>query len=202
MPPTPLDPLSRALLPVLLHGLANTTQLLKGLEAMLRIEGGEELFAARAPDLARASAEVEDLGFALAVLGSAGGARLLLARREPRGLAILFGLVRSALRREERDLSPPPGPWPLCAPDVLSGWELPWAFASVLLAAGRDGSPSEVLSWRLAEGPAGWTLELPGERRLDEAVERVRSRLLGTEWAREGSLVRGTLPAPWLKAGS
>ena len=38
------DPLTRALLPVLIHKLGNATQLLTGMNAMLALDGGHEHF--------------------------------------------------------------------------------------------------------------------------------------------------------------
>lgn len=195
------DPLARALLPVLLHKLANTTQLLTGLDAMLRIEGGEEMFLKRCPDLARASEDVEDLGWALAVLGSAGGADVLLARREPRGLEILFDLVRSAARRGQRDLAPPPWPdgeWPGLAPHVLGGWELPWAVAALLHASGLDAGPGGVGDWDLASAVDRWVLTVPAGPEVESALERSLPRLEGASCEREGERACLALPADWL----
>ena len=128
------DPLVRDLMPVLIHKLGNTTQLLTGLNAMLGIDGGEEIFVERTDDLGRASSDVHRLGYALAVLGSAGGSNLLLARRDPRGLEILLELVHASLRRNGRSLSCPA--IPDLAPSALAGWQLPWALASLVHARG------------------------------------------------------------------
>ena len=120
------DALSEAILPVLLHELANVTQNLTGLHSILAMEGGTELFARRQADLVRSGQLAEDLGWAMAVLGSACGENLLLARREPRGLSILFTLVQKACRREGLDVQPCPPDLPQLAPGCLDGWQLPW----------------------------------------------------------------------------
>jgi hypothetical protein len=197
---SPVDPLVRAALPVLLHGLANTTQLLTGLRSALAFEGGEALFASRAGDLAGASGRIGDLGYALAVLGSASGADLLLARREPRGLAILVGIADEVVRRDGRVLAGPEE-LPLLAPQAQDGWQLPWAVASLLLASANDHAEGALVPWGLAAGPRGWELALPAGTQVETGLERVLPRLRGAEAEREGERWRLALPAPWLVTG-
>ena len=108
----------RALLPVLIHEMNNGTQLLGGFRSLLEIPGGEALFAQKAGELAQGSSKLEELGFALAVVSTSSGANMLLARRERRGIEILWELTlrtschrgkssdsRSIFRKAERSLT-------------------------------------------------------------------------------------------------
>ncbi len=81
-----VDPFVAGLLPVLLHEFNNQTQLLTGMRAVLELGGADALFFDRAEDLARAGDRARELGYALAVLGSALGANALQSRREALGL--------------------------------------------------------------------------------------------------------------------
>jgi len=197
---SPPDPLTRALLPVLLHKLGNATQLLTGLNAMLSLEGGEELFARRSPDLSRCALNLNELGWALAVVGSGAGGDLLLERREPRGLSILLGLVGEACRRGGGVRIQPPADVPALAPGTLSGWELPWAAASLLLAAGEE-CDAERLEWSLEPcDSGGWRMTLPGGQGLAACAGRVLPLLPGAEWSIDGGLGVLRLPATWLRS--
>jgi len=199
MEPT-ADPLTRALMPVLLHRLANATQLITGLNAMLGLEGGEELFATRSDDLARASREVVDLGWAMAVLGSASGADLLLARREPRGLEILLSLAHEAARRSGRPLAPAPSPVPHLAPEVGEGWQLPWGIASLLVSASTEADSGESpLAWSLTPTDTGtWCLEFPAGAAIEARLAQILARLPGAEGGRGRTGMRLVLPQGWL----
>lgn len=194
------DPLVRALLPVLIHKLGNTTQLLTGLNAMLHIEGGEDLFASRVGDLGHASGQVHELGFALAALGSAAGAELLLARRDPRGVAVLVELAGAALRRAGRRLAPVEVP--SLAPQALDGWQVPWAVASAVFAAGETLAEGETLDWSCASVPGGWRVALPSSADLDARLEQVLPRLPGAQIEREEALTALVLPPDWLRAST
>ena len=173
------DPLVRDLMPVLIHKLGNTTQLLTGLNAMLGIDGGEEIFVERTDDLGRASSDVHRLGYALAVLGSAGGSNLLLARRDPRGLEILLELVHASLRRNGRSLSCPA--IPDLAPSALAGWQLPWALAS---------QPPRV--------DEAWIFGVGECEETSAATDRILAHLPGAETGREGGEILLHLPTGWL----
>lgn len=136
----PLWDVAAKLLPALLHDVNNATQLLVGLKAMLEIPGGESMFAKRVDDLARTSARMDDLGFALAVLSTAGGANMLMARREPRSIEILWELTLKALQRAGGDPIDVVGEPPRTVPDALGGWQLAWSVAALLMAcAARSG---------------------------------------------------------------
>jgi len=193
------DPLARALMPVVLHQMANATQLLAGLQAVLSMEGGDAMLVERADDLARASLDVEDLGWALAVLGSAVGADLLLARRQPRGLAILLPMVGKALQRAERPMPSVPRDLPQLAPAALDGWQAPWAVASLLLAAGEDANTTPP-AWNLSLAGEGWRFTVPaGETALARAPSVVE-RLPGARAEEGAAHLHLILPAAWLSA--
>ncbi len=99
MEPWSSESVPRALLPVLIHEMNNGTQLLVGFRSLLDIPGGEALFGQKAGELADGSRKLEDLGFALAVLSTSSGANMLMARRERRGIQILWDLARRTLER-------------------------------------------------------------------------------------------------------
>lgn len=153
-----------ALLPVLLHRIRNTTQLLTGVNAVLA--GGEPgvLPATRAEDLGQASREAEELGWLLAVLSGGLGCDLAGERREADGLRVVLSLVRDALRRAGGALALPTR-WPRIAGGAPA--------AQLCLAVGE-------LVWRAARGAEGAALELEplaGEARLSSAWRlRLRSR--------------------------
>src|SRR5262245_57726535 len=150
------DPLARALLPVLLHRVANAAQILSGLDALLPL--GPAVLEERSGDLASAGETVDDVGWLLALLASASGSRLLLGRRNRGGLPPLLDGVRGCLRREGRDLAPAEGPLPELAPDVADGWQLPWAIASLFFLEGRGLAPKTALAWSIHPTGEGWTI--------------------------------------------
>lgn len=194
------DPLAAALLPVLLHRLGNATQLLTGMNAMLGVEGGEELFARRAGDLAECSARVHELGWALAVLGSGVGADLLLERREPRGLAILIELVGDACRRSGAARVEAPRELPRLTPRALNGWELPWVVAALVQAAAREARGPR-LEWDLTEAEDGsWRLSVAGGPALGARAEELVGLLPGAGWSQAEGRGELRLPAEWLRA--
>jgi hypothetical protein len=184
-------------MPIVLHQMANATQLLAGLEAVLSMEGGDALFEERAEDLARASLDVEDLGWVLAVLGSAVGADLLLARRQPRGLEILLPLVAKALRRAERPAPSVPRDLPQLAPAALDGWQTPWAVASLLLAAGEDAQ-SSAPAWELTLAQDGWRLAVARGETVIARAPSVVERLPGAHAEEGAQHLHLVLPASWL----
>jgi hypothetical protein len=145
------------MLPVLLHRVANATQLLTGLDALLGIDPGA--LEARAGDLACAGERVDEAGWLLALLASAAGAHLLLDRRERAGLGPLVACVRECLRREQHDLAEPQGRLPDLWPGVAAGWQLPWAVGSILYVAGRSLPLRETLVWRVEVRSDGASLE-------------------------------------------
>ena len=144
-----MDALARALVPTLLHELANTTQLLTGLHALLGIPDAGDLLERREGDLARAGEEAHRLGWLLGVLGASSGHDLLRARRERAGLEWMLELVTKAARKAGRPLGPGPQVLPeLNGAAQPDGWTVPWAFGCAL--------------WSLPP-EAPWSLEDRGE---------------------------------------
>ncbi len=212
--PTPSDPTARVLLPVLLHEVNNATQLLVGLKAILELPGGEPMFNSRADDLGRTSSMMDDLGFALAVVATAGGANMLLARRDERSMRILWDLASKALTRHGGPQVQCLGEPPLTAPAALDGWQLAWAAAALLISAsGDDGARLSAWSWEWgtdANGDAQLLGRLaPGHGRAMEvlgagALELLRSRLGETSQVNVGDeSVAWRIPGAWVRtAGS
>jgi len=188
-----------ALLPVLLHKLAGATQLLSGLNALLSIEGGEELALSRSDDLGTASQTAHDLGWLMAVLASAGGANLVLERREPRGIAIVLEVLADALRRKGRELRGVGLAPPALAPEVLDGWQVAWSFGALLLSAADDLAPGEPLEWSLAStAEGGVQLSAPAGDSVARIAPLVTERLPGARLAVGEGRLTLSLPAEWL----
>jgi hypothetical protein len=197
------DPLTAALLPVLMHQLNNATQFLQTLGALAAMDPERDWVGERREDLAQTSREVEGLGYVLAVLACAEGADLLGERRDARGLAHLVEAVRGALRRERRSIGAPEAALAELAPGAGRGWEAPWAVASVLLGAGREGDPGEDLRWslELEEGSQGERAVLSIHRAPGPLLRALSATLEArTGWARlvlEEDSVRLLLPGAW-----
>jgi hypothetical protein len=199
--PEPVDPLTRALLPTLLHKLGNATQLLTGVNALLAIDGGDALLEERAQDLRRTGVDIERLGWLLGVLSSGCGADLLLARRAPEGLAWMLELLRDATRRAGCAIAAPEAPPPRLAADALDGWQVPWAAATLLHAAAADAEGRAELSWSLARTSGGaWRLAAAGGVHVAAAAERVAPQLPGASLALQScGAFTLDLPGGWLR---
>jgi hypothetical protein len=134
---------------------------------------------------------IRDAGWVLGVLAAAEGTDILHARRERRGVRILAPLVGELLARRGRTLAGPTGV-PAELPPEARDWQLAWAVAGALFAAGGEGPDRTSWSFRREEdrlvllwgAPAGPALRdfaaslgegLPGAR-LEES--RGRSRLV------------------------
>jgi hypothetical protein len=164
-----MDALARALVPTLLHELANTTQLLTGLHALLGIPDAGDLLERREGDLARAGDDAHRLGWLLGVLGAASGHDLLRSRRERAGLEWMRELVAKAARKAGRPLGPGPETLPeLSGSAQADGWTVPWSFGCALWSMPSDAP------WSLQEN--GEHLEVfggPLEDELSAAVAGV-----------------------------
>lgn len=197
-----LDPWVAGLLPVLLHEFNNQTQLLTGMRAVLELGGGDALFFERAEDLARAGDRARELGYVLAVLGSALGANALQSRRDPRGLRLMLDLVAVAARRREVSLEFDLDPTPVLAPAALDGWQPPWVVAAFTWLAVTDAAKAErACSGRWLEGSDGATaLELRPFTADPERLARLHAIAPGVEVEvlTGGALL--VLPAAWLGA--
>ena len=189
-----------ALLPVLLHRIRNTTQLVTGVNAVLAYEEpGGPLPEARAGDLAQAAREADELGWLLGVLSGGLGADLCGGRGEPRGLALTLELVREALRRTGGSLGLPSPAAPELAPGAPAA-ALCLTVAELCWSAGRGSAGPELGFERT---PEGWDVWLRGGAceagpgpagRLAEARLELQSEADGAGW-------RLRLPAAWLVAG-
>ena len=189
----PDSALATALLPVLLHRINNTTQLVSGLNAFLSLE--PVIDEARAADLAQAAAEADDLGWLLGVLAGGMGADLLLSRVERRGLEPVLRLVRDGLRREGKDLE-----LPRTMPDLLpeGGWHACWTLAEIAWAAGSSSEATPTLTLELT--PATWLLRGDGGagEALRECVERLREQASPLVYESAGPTWTVSLPRAWL----
>ena len=64
----PADELARALLPALLHRLNNVTQVLAGVNSLVRVSGSSTVLLERADDLRHAGGALEQLGWLVGAL--------------------------------------------------------------------------------------------------------------------------------------
>ncbi|MCP5023794.1 MAG: hypothetical protein GY930_18755 [bacterium] len=183
-------------LPVLLHKLANQTQLITGFHAILRMEGGESLVESRSHDLIQAGHNVEQVGWLLAALSSGAGHNLMLARREPRGLIWTVDLVDEILRKQGIE---PPGfgqSLPGLTSHAPKGWLLPWVLGCMLFETYREGGNAP--AWTLEASNGGeWRLRLPMRPETTTDMARFAANLGEARWEpSEGCL---TFPAAWLQ---
>lgn len=189
------------MLPVLLHRVANATQHLNGLTALLALD--PSALGARGGDLAETSDLVDETGWLLALLASAYGARLLLARRERHGLQPLVTCVRECLRREGRDLGDPGTPLPDLAPDVADGWQLPWALGTWIYESGRSLSPGQSLAWTIRTSLHGTRFETAYAGTDPSLMHRRLERdLPGSVLTLDGGGWTLSFPAGWLLAST
>ncbi len=179
-------------LPVLLHKLANQTQLITGFHAILQMEGGESLVEARSPDLVRAGQNVEQVGWLLAALSSGAGHNLMLARREPKGLAWTVELVHEVLQKQGVNAPGFGQPLPLLTSKAPEGWLLPWVIGCMLFEAYQAGG--QQAAWTLeATSETYWTLKLPIH---SDSIAKLASHLEEARWDRTTLCLK--IPASWL----
>ena len=201
-PPTP-DPLAEALLPVLVHRMNNSTQLLSNLRTVLQAAPGRDWLTERSEDLADAHGELRITGYLLALVSCACGADLLLERREGRGLVWLLRAVGEVVRREGGRLTEPPSGFPEVAP-AASSWELLWLVGRLVHGAGRRAAAEGgELVWAL-EAPDGAAAVLrisPGPRGGEVPVELVE-RIPGAELVLSDEDARLSLPPGVLVTGA
>ncbi|MBL4769739.1 MAG: hypothetical protein JKY61_01000 [Planctomycetes bacterium] len=182
-------------LPVLLHKLANQTQLITGFHAILRMEGSEALVEARSPDLISAGNRVEQVGWLLAALSSGAGHNLMLSRREPRGLTWMVELVHEILRKEGVEAPGFAQAVPSIAPAAPEGWRLPWVVGCMLFEAHQDGEPG-LTPWSMNRGESGehvLCLNVPTSK--FERMLELAEFLPGSSWS-QGADGAGRLHLP------
>jgi len=194
------DPLSAALMPTLVHQLNNTTQLVTGLQALMNLPGGGDLPLDPTEQLSSAAREVDASGWCLAVLATAAGSDLVLARRRRDALRLIVDLVRHGLRRDGADLALATGPIPSAATDAVDecGWKAAWSTGLVLWCAGassrewgfrREGEHDVLCLHGAADAPLADQANL-----LRERVPEVRLERRDDDW-------RLALPTGWLQRG-
>lgn len=152
--------LARALLPALLHRLNNVTQLIAGVNALVRLSGTPAPLERCGRDLEHSAAALERLGWQVHALSRALGAPIGAERREERALEWLVELVAEALQREGRALASS-GALPRLP--ASCGLAQCWEFAGRLHAAALAAPVRSVLGWsaRIEDG----RLELESEVR-------------------------------------
>ncbi|MFT7668336.1 MAG: hypothetical protein ACI8X5_001027 [Planctomycetota bacterium] len=194
------DPLAAALLPVLVHRMNNTTQLVSNLHAIVQLGGDRNWLAERAGDLADSAADIGELGYLLAVLSSASGADMLLARRLPRGVAILLEALADVGRRSDRNLNLPASGLPDQASTIHSGWEFPWAFAALLEQVFMEQPAGNEFDWQLLREEEAWLLICPHvpEDNFDRLKPRLSALLPETKLDLRPGGWSWRIPADWL----
>lgn len=190
--------LAEALIPVLVHRINNTTQLLVVLRSMLA-EPDDGLLATAGPSLAHAARDAEEQGWLLGLLARSLGTDLLLAREERDGLGATLKLLAEALRRQRKQLAVPASlptmtlaeGGPRSAVLCLDLAALVWESCEPL-----DGA----VSLSLAREERCWSLRLS---RGD--MERARAEFEACECAARGAKLLGDgagwrleLPLEWL----
>ena len=122
---------------------------------------------------------IDEVGWLLAVLASACGADLLLARRERDGLAGVLAAVREAVRREGRELARGPDALPRLAPEFGDGWRVPWAIGTWIHVGAIALPERSSLEWdvRPREGGSEVRCRVPAHASRDALEQRVREHL-------------------------
>ncbi|MCC6406398.1 MAG: hypothetical protein IT453_04465 [Planctomycetes bacterium] len=189
-----LDAAARALLPVLLHRVNNSTQVLVGVDELLRIGRASEF----SPDLARISSDVHEVGWLFGVLAAGLGADTLVERVERDGLASVARWATLAVRRTERELE-----WTgavglqLIAPPRLAP-RAAFALAFACVRAAECVQPGVSLRAEVARRDGRWELVLSA--RLDDDAAAWLSAFEGTELARTPNATTWRVPAAWFAA--
>ena len=186
-------------MPVFLHRVNNTTQLVTNLNAVLAQGGARQ--AACGAGLAEAARESDELGWALGVIACGLGADLLLARHERAGLRPMLVLVRGALRREGRDAVLPEA-LPELEPLGGEGWRTAWGVSELVWLAGSALPRGGALRFELVSDAGVHVLRADrgAGAPLAEAGERIERELAGAEFAVRGEAWSLSLPGPWMRA--
>jgi hypothetical protein len=200
------DVLAVRMLPVLMHRMNNATQLLSNLHAVGQYVDGNDWLRTHATDLSECSCDIHESGYLLAVIASANGADLLLERREARGVHSMVSAVIDAVSRDGGHMRAPCRPLPDQAPDVLNGWELPWAFGTLLYASTlgqpAEGDKGATFDWQLLEEEDAWVLVSSTVPKDHFAAQHARIETLLPETQLDVCIEGWSwrLPAAWLRA--
>lgn len=196
------DPLAEALLPVLVHRMNNTTQLLSSLRTVLQAAPGRDWLGERAEDLADAHGELRVTGYLFGLLSCASGADLLGDRREPGGLRWLVRAVGEVLRREGAQLREPPSGLPDLTP-AAGAWALPWLVGRLLHEVGRRASREGVgLEWSLGrDGDGDWSLHASPSLEVPDALEGLVAAVPGASLTHRADGLHLWIPAALMTEG-
>jgi hypothetical protein len=193
------EELAAALLPVLLHRINNTTQLLLGVRSMVE-SGGGPVPARCSGDLGVAAREAHELGWLLGLLSGGLGADLLLARHESAGLAPLMRLVREGLRRAGRTVEFRSDPLPLLGASG-HGALVCWTIALSVWNAAQRAAPARTLGVEFERHASRWSVR--GDSGADDGwlalASQACARLAGAECSRDGQAWNLVLPGSWLE---
>jgi len=184
--------------------LNNATQLLHAASAVLALRPAAEPALDPADDLARASSAIDELGWLLAVLASASGHELLLARRDRRGLESMVRAVHEAARRGGREIEIPAAPLPDLAPGFGDGWRVPWAAGTWILASAHALPAGTPLAWglRRASASAELACRVPDHAGRGDLERRIAERWPGSSFRRSPDEHVLVLPSQSLSWGS
>jgi hypothetical protein len=157
------EELLERVLPVVLARMQRASTRLATVAAKLKRESDGLVSAAKAgARLEEVQEESEALGWILGVLACAAGDDLLLARREPYGVALVADVVAEVLAAEGRALEPDASRFPDVAPRLEDGWRLPWTVGLLLRLAARTLPEGAPIRWRFERGPIHSTLTFLG----------------------------------------
>jgi len=151
------------MLPVVLARMRRASARLESCSRAFAKEG-EGRGARGAAALEEVQAQSEALGWILGVLACAAGDDLLLARREPYGVALVADVMGEVLAADGRALEPDATLFPDVAPRLEDGWRLPWAIGLLLRRAARSLPAGAPVRWRFERGSLRSTLLLVGAR--------------------------------------
>jgi hypothetical protein len=183
---------ARALLPVLLHRIKNTTQLIVGVDSLF---GGAD--ASRfSRDLSSAATDVSELGWWLGVLATGLGADTLVERVERRGLESLLVWARAAARRAGRDIELGAALPPSIALDPRAGQRLAWTILALFALSAISLDEGATLRWRIDRVGGVWrlTIDAPLSADAHDLIEGFAHASL----ERSERDFTWTLPGEWL----
>lgn len=171
--------LAAAAMPVLLHRVQNTTQLVTGLNTLLNMEPDEPPGPEGAGAFRKASGDAHELGWLFGVLAVGVGTDLCFDRREAGGIEPVLRLVRDALRREGRDLV-----WRGAVPALdgaRDGAALCWGLARLAWTIGRTQAPGAgELTFEDQGGTSVW--RVPDGAEVAAVGEALADELDGVRW--------------------
>jgi hypothetical protein len=188
------------MLPVVLARMRRASAQLESCSrAFAQAAAGERRGARGTAVLEEVQTQSEALGWILGVLACAAGDDLLLARREPYGVALVGDVVGEVLAAEGRALEPDATRFPDVAPRLEDGWRLPWTVGLLLRLAARVLPAGAPVRWRFERGPLRSTLLFVGARPEGGAplLAELEAMLPGAEARIEQEGFGMAFPAEW-----